>query len=117
MNVYDMDDILSVDEAWRILGKDAKQIIHIIMNYVSLDERIKVMDEILIRARKIARKLSAQYHPDVNPNDSDAGRKFRDIQSAIRSIEYHTEQFKIKADQIKLERSQTVKTTIIVNSR
>jgi hypothetical protein len=98
-----MDPIYSIYEAWKILGKDAKQIIRIAMNYPSLDERIKVIDEILVRARKIAKKLSAQHHPDVNPNDPDAERKFKDVQLALKSIEYHTNQFKINAAQVKLE--------------
>lgn len=107
-----MSDILPIYEAWRILGKDAGQIINFMMRYASLEERIQAADEILVRARKIARKLSAQYHPDVNPNNT--GDKFIEIQSAIKSIEYHTEQFKIKASQVQLEKEQTPKTTIII---
>jgi len=32
--------------------------------------------------RKAYRKLSKQYHPDVNPSDSEASNKFKDVQRA-----------------------------------
>jgi len=109
-----MSDIYTIGQAWEVLGRDARQIMRIIMNYPSLDERVKVADKILIRARKIAKKLSAKYHPDVNPSNHDAEQKFKNVQLAIKSIEYHTERFKAKVAQIQLENEQSSKTVIVV---
>jgi len=114
-----MLDILPIDEAWGILGRDSQQIIRFVMGRTSLNDRVDAMDEILVRARKIARKLSARYHPDVNQNNPEAELKFKAIQQAIKSIEHHTEQFKSKASRIesdkRLEQMRSSKVTIVIN--
>jgi hypothetical protein len=105
-------DILQIDKAWAILGKDSKIIINHVIKY-PFNDRVRVMDGILIQARKIAKALSAKNHPDVS-NDVDAELRFKEIQLAIRSIEYHTERFKEKARSVLLEKENSPSRTVIV---
>ena len=36
--------------------------------------------------KKAYRKLARKYHPDVNPGDKEAEKKFKEIQSAYEKI-------------------------------
>lgn len=108
-----MSDVLPVDEAWIILGKNPKSIINSIMAH-PLSDRVRIIDEVLDQAKKIAKRLLAQNHPDVNNNSCESERKFKAIQLAIRSIEHHTEQFKEKANSIIAEKARIPRTVIVI---
>ena len=89
---------MKLTDAWLILGKDPDEIFSKISSGYSIPSRINIINDFLNHAKEISKKLLAQTHPDRNPNDSEAESRFKKIQQAIQSIEYHTNKFKEKAE-------------------
>lgn len=75
-------------QAWEILGKDFKGLLTQIRTHENIKERIDATNKAFQNAKKIARKLMGKHHPDQGGD----GHKFLEVQKAIESIEYHTEQ-------------------------
>lgn len=88
---------MTVWDAWKLLGRNP-QIIAGMLQESSLQNKAQVADDALDMARKLAKKLMAKNHPDVNP-DPNAADKFKQIQDALAIIEVNTEDFKLKVDQ------------------
>ena len=88
---------MPLNEAWSMLGKNPVQIYAYLSTFTNLQERIEAIDRLLEQAKKTARMLLAQFHPDKNPDNIAALEKFKNINQAIGSIEFHTEEFKKKA--------------------
>jgi hypothetical protein len=82
---------MALQKAWATLGRDA----HFMMSEVAKlprSERVDTLRGFANDARKLAKELSAKNHPDVGGDPE----KFRSIQSALASIEYHTQEFERK---------------------
>lgn len=90
---------LSLEAAWRILGKNASVILSEIKALPTRAARVEATTLALEKARKIARELSLKYHPDKNPSE-DSAAKFRDVQNAVACITYHTEELLRKSNEI-----------------
>jgi hypothetical protein len=89
---------MTVWDAWKLLGRDP-QIIAGMLQESSLQNKAQIADDTLDTARKLAKKLMAKSHPDVNPDDPNAADKFKQIQDALSVIEVNTEDFKNKVGQ------------------
>ena len=76
-------------EAWKILGQDAGKII-LSVSEVPLRSRAEALKTILEDARKTAKKLMAEYHPD-RPNGNPA--QFKKVGEALRALEFYTNEF------------------------
>lgn len=96
--------MVPIYRAWEILEKDGIAIVKAIMKLPTLDERVKAIEIACHRARHLAKKMMAKYHPDVNP-DPAAISKFRAVQDAMDSIKFHTIDFKAKAVQLQQEKA------------
>jgi hypothetical protein len=88
---------MDLHQAWGVLGKDSQIVISSLKTVEGLEQRIKAAEKALAWAQKLAKELRFQYHPDKNPGDDAAERKFKAIGIALQVIEEHTEEFKRKA--------------------
>lgn len=86
-----------LNEAWIILGKNPTQIYAYLSTFNDLQEKIEAVEKLLEQAKKTSKMLLAQFHPDKNPDNIVALEKFKSVNQAINSIEFHTEEFKKKA--------------------
>lgn len=93
---------LSLHEAWKALDKDANVIIGHLSRIPDPDVRVIEAEKILGRAKILAKKLQAKYHPDKNNNSEASGIRFILIGKAIQSLEIHTMNMKAKREEYKL---------------
>jgi hypothetical protein len=78
---------MELHEAWKILGKDLNKIMINIKNMSTFNDRIQAVIHIKEGAKKIAKKLMAENHPDKGGSSS----AFISIQEALKVIESKTE--------------------------
>jgi len=76
-------------EAWKILGKDAGRIILSVAE-IPLKSRAEALKNILEDARKTAKKMMVESHPDRSGGNPD---QFKKIGEAIRALEFYTAEF------------------------
>jgi hypothetical protein len=88
---------MDLHQAWEVLGKDSQIVVASLKKFEGLEARIKATEKALEWAKKLAKDLRFQYHPDKNPGNDAAERKFKAIGIALKVIEEHTEEFKCKA--------------------
>lgn len=79
--------MLTLDYAWRILGVDFDKMAYQIRTISDREEKIIFVTRSLDLANKLGRKLMAQNHPDKGFD----GTKFLEIQEALNSIKFYTE--------------------------
>jgi hypothetical protein len=79
---------MPLHQAWGVLGEDFKTLLTRIKAQRDPKERVDAVGKALQKAKKIARKLMGQHHPDRGGSQ----HKFLEVQRAINSIEYHTEE-------------------------
>ena len=91
---------MTVWEAWKLLGKDPQVIMGILQGSPSPQGKAQVAKDILEIARKLAKKLMAKNHPDLNQDDPTAINRFKQIQAAISTIEINTEEFQHKVKRV-----------------
>jgi hypothetical protein len=104
--------MISIGEAWRILGENPDEIILELKSKPDISSRIAAAEKALNRAEIIAKALLGAHHPDRYPDDSKAAKRFLRVKEAIESIRFHTEDFKKKAY---TSRSQGKKDRFIVD--
>jgi hypothetical protein len=88
---------MDLHQAWGVLGKDSQIVVASLKQAEGLEARIKATEKALEWAKKLAKDLRFKCHPDKNPGDAAAERKFKAIGVALQVIEEHTEEFKCKA--------------------
>jgi hypothetical protein len=87
---------MSLGKAWTILGRDPEKVMATLKAVQGMEARSEAAEKAYMRAQKIARGLLAQCHPDRNQGDSAAHAKFLQIQAALDTIKYYTEELKEK---------------------
>ena len=92
---------MPIEEAWSTLGVDYQKIYYI-LSQASKSERGKIARLEFEKAKKIARGIMVNSHPDKNPGDQKAEDRFKTVAAALASIETHTNKF-IESLKIKLE--------------
>ena len=95
---------MNVSEAWEMLGESWTSIA-LILSSAKVSDRAKIIDDLFIKARKLARISLAKYHPDINKTPG-AIKRFQSIQEALKLIEGETENFKLK---LKMKQSEPKK--------
>lgn len=91
---------ITLGMAWKILGKDAFDIVKEISIFPDRESRLASAKALLDDARRIAKGLMANNHPDKNPNNEMAPSRFREVQEALECIEYYTKDFEAKNEKI-----------------
>ena len=81
-------NFMPVHEAWAVLGKDANLIMEKVSS-IPRKNRPEALASLVKSAKRIAKNLMMEYHPDRG-GDSE---KFRKVQLAISSIIHHTDEF------------------------
>lgn len=94
-----MNDVIDLVRAWDVLGRNFEDVAASIKKAPTLIEKVEAVDRALVDARKLAKQLMAQYHPDKLKGDAQV---FIRVQCALKSIEHHTEKFKIQVQEILL---------------
>jgi hypothetical protein len=89
-------------EAWKILGKDLNRIMVNIKNISTVNERVQAVIQTKEEAKKIAKKLMAENHPDKGGSAD----KFILVQEALKTIESKTEDLVSSHQSMILERKQ-----------
>lgn len=94
---------MAARDAWLVLGKDPEAVFRRLAG-LPRGERVSAARADLAEARKLAKALMAAHHPDRG-GDAD---KFRMVNSAMISIESHTEDFarKVREADEEAERRQ-----------
>lgn len=103
---------LSLHEAWRALDKDSRVILSHLSSINDPDERVLAAEKIFEKAKILARKLQAKYHPDINRTSGSQAR-FVLIGKAISSLEFYTAEMRQKREEFK--NSVPKKDRIIIN--
>ena len=90
---------MDLREAWNTLGCDPDQVFERIRSAGSRASRAEAAGKELDYARSLARKLLGLHHPDKNPGDEEAAKRFRRVGDALRAIEDGTIKFQDLARQ------------------
>lgn len=89
---------MNLGDAWNILGRDVSDVVAEIRRR-PVEERSRAADEQLEAARGLAKKLMALHHPDRNPGDQEAAKRFRRVQDALDVVRAETESLKERLGQ------------------
>lgn len=81
---------MTLETAWRALGKDPVELMASMRSLPDLDSRLSAAEAACEEAKKLARGLMRKNHPDVNPGDSGAAGRFREAQEALDCVRWHT---------------------------
>lgn len=87
---------MNTADAWRILGREWTDIVREMSSLATGAQRVERAEFFLSNAKKTARSIMAENHPDRRPGDDDAAIRFRMAQEALRAIESDTESMKAK---------------------
>lgn len=93
---------LTLNESWKILGKDASIILQKLKEIPDPGQRVIAAEKALEKAKVIGKKLQAKYHPDINKSPG-SHEFFIKIGQAVRSLEIHTEMMREKFNVIELQ--------------
>jgi len=85
---------MNIANAWAVLGKDWDAIVRDLQAMPDSASRVQAAEQLLIQARKAAQRLMALHHPDRNPSDPEATKRFQGVGAALAAIESHTQSFK-----------------------
>ena len=92
-------------KAWFVLGRDVNEVLHGTSDLPDVQSKMAAVDEARRTAEHLAKKLLGQNHPDKNPGDPAAARKYQEVLDAVEAIREHTERFRKKVSGI-LERKE-----------
>ena len=92
---------MNVASAWTTLGKNWDDVVHDLTALPDAASRVQAVESLLIEARKLAKRLMAVHHPDKNPGDLGATKRFQHVKDALEAIELHTQLFKDKYEEMK----------------
>lgn len=84
--------LMPIEEAWSILGVDYQKICYILSSSPR-SKRGEAAQLEFEKAKKIARNIMVNNHPDKNPGNQDAEKRFKLAATALTSIETHTNEF------------------------
>ena len=98
---------MTLGEAWTVLGKNPQEIAISIKSTSTIQEKIIAVDTAYIEAKKLAKKLMAQNHPDINPNNPLIVDQFMRVQQALKIIENSTQEFKDQMNKL-TNKKQTI---------
>jgi len=79
--------MLTLNYSWKVLGVDFDKMAYQMRLIPDREEKIRFVTRSLDMANKLGRKLMAQNHPDKGFD----GTKFLEIQEALESIKFYTE--------------------------
>lgn len=97
---------MNVASAWAALGKDWESIVKDLTVLPNSASRVQAVETLLLEAKKLAKRLMALHHPDKNPGDPEATRRFQHVKTALETIESNTETFKNSYEIIKTRAEQ-----------
>jgi hypothetical protein len=97
---------MNMANAWAVLGKDWDSIVRDLSSLPDSASRIQEAEKLLADARKLAKKLMAVHHPDKNPGDLEAAKRFQRVQEALEVVESSTESFKNSYEAMKARAEQ-----------
>lgn len=80
---------MNLEDAWNILGRDLSDVVGEIRKS-PVDARAEAAERELEKARSLARKLMGLHHPDKNPGDEEAAKRFMRVKTALSVIEQET---------------------------
>jgi hypothetical protein len=92
---------MNVADAWTILGKDWDALVRDLQALPDSASRVQEAERLLIDARKLAKRLMAVHHPDKNPDDLEATKRFQRVKEALEIVESNTALFKAKYEALK----------------
>lgn len=87
-----MPDHMPLQEAWAILGRDAGALLASVAG-LRREDRPAALRGLAEEARRLARGLLAQHHPDRGGDPA----AFRRVQVALDSVVHHTDEFERRA--------------------
>lgn len=105
---------MDLQKAWAVLGRDVRDVKGEAAEAPDLEARIGVLDRHLGEARRTAKKRMAENHPDRNPGDPDAARRFREVQAALTLIEGETDRFRKAAREVQERRIAVRDGTVVI---
>jgi len=97
---------MNVAGAWAALGKDWDSIVKELLGLPDAASRVQAAEKMLMDARKLAKRLMAVHHPDKNPGDVEATKRFQHVKEALEVIESNTESFKANYETLKARAEQ-----------
>jgi len=85
---------MELSEAWTVLGRDVTQVLHGTSDLPDVQSKMAEVERACRTAERIAKKLLGQNHPDKNPGDPTAAKRYAHVLDAIGVIREHTESFR-----------------------
>lgn len=82
--------MMPLGEAWTTLGEDPKEVVREIQSLSGHEARVEAAERALAVAERVGKSLLGAHHPDRNPGDPGAARRFRRVGEALESIRHHT---------------------------
>ena len=67
----------------------------------TVEAKMEAVEQAGRLANKLARKLLAESHPDKNPGDQAAARRYQQVLDALESVKSHTDGFRRQVEEIK----------------
>lgn len=100
---------MNVASAWAVLGRDWAAIVKDMADQPDTPSKVTRAEELLAEAKKLARKLMAEHHPDRNPDDPDATIRFQAASAALATIEADTAQLRSRYQEMQRRAEQLAK--------
>lgn len=97
---------MNIADAWSVLGKNWADLVRDLAAMPTDSGRVQHAEQLLAEARKIARKLMAKHHPDMNQDDPDSAIRFQAVSAALSAIEASTNEMLDKYQESKLRAEQ-----------
>ncbi len=105
---------ISLEEAWQILGMDLRAFLIKTRAVQDIQKRIEAVEEAQESAKRVARTVMRDNHPDRAGNNVTASRKFHGAQRALQCIEYYTNSLKSQAEDIDVDAIPARKNLIVI---
>lgn len=105
---------ISLEAAWKVLGKDSGELVSSMRQLPDLDSRLAAAEAACEEAKRLARGLMRKNHPDVNPGDPGAAARFREAQEALECVRWHTEELREAVKAVKEAPPRPSKSLIVI---
>jgi hypothetical protein len=105
---------MTLDAAWRVLGKDPNELVSSMRKLPDLDARLLAAEAACEDAKRLAKGVMGKNHPDVNPGDPGAAVRFREAQDALESIRWHTQELREAVEATKNAPPRPSKSLIVI---